>query len=138
MTSYLDSASGSAGDRARARAYHRDFWPGMLGYAVVLTAVIVWGQLDGPSAWRYVWALLPVLPALWMVRAVVRHVTRIDDYQRLLLLRGLAVGFAIAMIASLTVGFLGVAGLVLSAAGWIIYGAGMAGWAVSGALARRR
>lgn len=138
MTSYLDSGSRSAGDRARDRAYSRDFWPGMLGYVVVLTAVIIWGHLDGHSSWRYLWALLPVVPALWIVRAVVRQVTRIDDYQRLLLLRGLAVGFAIAMIASLTVGFLGVAGLALPGAGWIIYVAGMLGWAVTGALARKR
>jgi hypothetical protein len=138
MTSDLVNATRSAGDRARARAYYRDFWPGMVGYLVVLTAVIVWGHLDGPSSWRYLWALVPVVPALLIVRAVVRHVTRIDDYQRRLLLQGLAVGFAIAMLASLTVGFLGVAGLRLAAGGWIIYGAGMLGWAVTSGIARKR
>ncbi len=137
MTSELDSGGArSAGDKARARAYHRDFWPGILGYGIVLTAVLLWGDLDGPSPWRYVWALLPVIPAGWVVRAVVRHVSRIDDYQRMLLLKGLAVGFAVAMIASLTVGFLGIAGLALPAAGWIVYGAGMLGWAVAAAVAQ--
>lgn len=110
----------------------------MAGYVVVLTAVIVWGHLDGPSSWRYLWALLPVVPALWIVRAVARRVARIDDYQRLLLLRSLAVGFALAMIASVTVGFLGIAGLTLPAAGWIIYSAGMLGWALTGMLAKLR
>ncbi len=110
----------------------------MAGYGLVLAAVLVWGHLDGSSPWRYVWALLPVVPALWIVVAVVRHGNRIDDYQRLLLLRGLAVGFAVAMIASVTVGFLGVAGLVLPAAGWIIYGVGMLGWLVAGAVAQKR
>ncbi|MDQ2881624.1 MAG: hypothetical protein M3Y48_10440 [Actinomycetota bacterium] len=104
----------------------------------MLTAVITWGHLDGHSSWLYLWAVLPVIPALWMVRAIVRHIGRIDDYQRLLLLRGLAVGFAIAMIASLTVGFLGIAGLDLPAGGWIIYGAGMLGWAVTGMAATKR
>ncbi len=138
MTSELDSGSRSSGDKTRARAYHRDFWPGILGYGVVLTAVLIWGHLDGSSHWRYVWALLPVIPAVWIVRAVVRHLTRSDDYQRLLLLQGLAVGFAVAMIAALTVGFLGVAGLALPAAGWIIYGAGMAGWGIAGTLALKK
>jgi hypothetical protein len=110
----------------------------MLAYAVVLSAVLVWGHLDGHSSWRYLWALLPVLPALWAVRAVARHVTRIDDYQRLLLLQGLAVGFAVAMVAALTVGFLGIAGLRLEhgSAGWVVYGAGMLGWLVAGIRAR--
>lgn len=139
MTSRLDRTARSSGDRARARAYHRDFWPGIVGYLVVLAAVITWGRLDGHSPWRFLWALFPVVPALWVVRAVRRHVRRIDDYQRLLLLQGLSVGFAVAMITSVTVGFLGVAGLALPAAGWIIYSAGMLGWAgTSGILARKR
>ncbi len=39
MTSDRDNGSRRVGDRARTRAYHRDFWPGILGYVVVLTAV---------------------------------------------------------------------------------------------------
>ena len=56
------------------------------------------------------WVVLPVLPTLWIIRAVVRHLRPVDDYQRLLLLQGLSVGFALAMVASLVVGFLGIDG----------------------------
>lgn len=138
MTSDLDRSSGSAGDRARTRAYYWDFWPSVVGYALILSAVLVWGNLDGTSSWRYLWAVLPVVPALWMVRAVLRHVRRIDDYQALLLLQGLGVGFAIAMVTSLTVGFLGIAGLPMRAAGWVVYGAGMLGWLVASRLVQKR
>lgn len=144
MTSELDVRGRSAGDRARSRAYLLDFVPGMIGYAVVLAAVVAWGHLDGHSASRYLWAALPVLPALWVMRAVWRHIGRIDDYQRLLLLRGLAGGFAVAMIAAITMGFLGIAGLPISPpiTGWVVYSAGMVGWivsaAVGGAFAQRR
>ncbi len=131
MTSHLDSADVSVGDRDRSRAYHRDFWPSMVAYGIVLATVITFGDLDGTSPWRFVWALLPVLPTLWTVRAVVRHVRRIDDYQRMLLLQSLAVGFALAMVASLTVAFLEIAGLRLPAGGWVVYGVGMGGWAVA-------
>lgn len=111
----------------------------MVGYVVVLGAALRWGQLDGTSPVRFVWALLPLLPALWVVRAVVRHVRRIDDYQRGLLLKGVAVGFALAVIAALTVGFLGVAGLVMPLlAPWIIYGVGMLGWVVGSAVGTLR
>lgn len=138
MTSSLDSSSRSAGDRARARAYHRDFWPGIIGYAALLAAALAWGHLDGRSGWRYAWAVLPVLPALWVVRAVGRHVRRIDDYQRLLLLQGLGVGFAVAMVASITLGFLGLAGLPMRGAGWVVYSAGMLGWLTAGLAAQKR
>jgi hypothetical protein len=138
MTSDLDSSRRSSGDRARARAYQWDFWPGMAGYGIALTAVLRWGDLDGSNPWRFLWAVLPVIPALWIVRAVVRHVHRVDDYQRLLLVQSLGVGFAIAMIAAVTAGFLGIAGLPMQSAGWIIYGAGMLAWIVAGHLLPKR
>ncbi|MCA1676252.1 MAG: hypothetical protein LC799_30115, partial [Actinobacteria bacterium] len=122
----------SGGDRVRTRAYFQDFWLGIVGYVLVLSAVLVWGDLDGHSGWRYLWALLPVVPAGWVVRALVRHVRRIDDYQRRLLFEALGAAFGVAMIASLTVGFLGIADLTLSAsaAGWLIYSLGMLTWLV--------
>jgi integral membrane sensor domain MASE1 len=138
MTNKLDSKDRSEGDREKSHAYQREFWPGILAYAVVLVGVLVWGDLDGDSPWRFLWAVLPVIPALWIVRAVLRHVRRIDDYQRLLLLQALGGGFAVAMIASVTLAFLEIAGLSVPGVGWIIYGAGMLGWIVSGAVVGRR
>jgi hypothetical protein len=105
---------------------------------VLLTGVLLWGDLDGQSPWRFAWAVVPVLPALWIVRAVLRHVRRIDDYQRLLLLQALGGGFAVAMIAAVTMAFLEIAGLRVEGVGWIVYGAGMLGWIITGTIAGRR
>ena len=138
MTNKLDSKDRSEGDRARSRAYQLEFWPGIAAYAVVLTGVLLWGDLDGESPQRFLWAILPVIPALWIVRAVLRHVQRIDEYQRVLLLQALGGGFAVAMIASVTIAFLEIAGLRLPGVGWIIYGAGMLGWIITGAVVGRR
>lgn len=110
----------------------------MAAYVVVLAAVVVLGDLDGDSPWRFAWTLLPVLPAAWTVRVVLRHVRRVDEYQRLLLLESLAVGFAVAMLSALTLGFLAFAGLQPAATAWIVYGAGMLAWAVTGAVTGRR
>lgn len=120
-------------------AYLRDFWPGMAGYAAVLAAVLVWGHLDGHSVWRYVWAVAPLVPAVWILRAVLRHLGRVDEYQRLVLIRGLAGGFASAMIAAVTLGFLGSAHLPVPmfATGWIIYAIGMTGWVITSAITAR-
>ncbi len=42
------------------------------------------------------------------------------------------------MIASLTLGFLGIAGLPMRLSGWVIYGAGMLGWIVGANFAPKR
>jgi len=94
MTSKLDIGGPNEGDRVRARLFLLDFAPGVIGYLAVLAAVVVWGHLDGQSAWRHLWAVLPVVPALWVVRAVWRHISRVDEYQRLLTLKGIAGGSA--------------------------------------------
>ena len=138
MTSDLDSSSNSRGDRARTRAYLRDFLPGIGGYLVVLALVVRFGNLDGSSPWRFLWAVLPVIPALWCLRAVARHIGRIDDYQQRLLLKGIGVGFGVAMITAVTVGFLGIAGMDTRLAGWTIFAAGMLGWVVGAAVSAKR
>ncbi|MFN8077824.1 MAG: hypothetical protein U0Q15_20725 [Kineosporiaceae bacterium] len=136
MTSDLDSPS--LGDRARARAYSVDFGLAMAAYLVVLVAVLTFGGLDGDAPSRFVWALLPVLPAAWMLWAVQRHLARLDDYQRRLLLHGIAVGFGAAMLAAVTLGFLAAAGWAPEATPWLVFGAGMGGWGVASILAARR
>jgi hypothetical protein len=110
----------------------------MAAYAIVLAAVLTWGDLDGTSPWRFVRALAAALPVAWTVRAVVRHARRVDEFQRLLLLQSIAVGFAAAMLGAVTLGFLTVAGLRLEDAPWFVFGAGMLGWALSGIWAGRR
>lgn len=105
----------------------------MLAYGAVLALVVMFGHLHGHSAWRILWALLPVLPVGWALWAVVRHLRRVDELQQLLLLQGLGVGFAAAMLASITVGFLGIAGLDMRFAGWIVYGVGMLAWIIGAA-----
>jgi hypothetical protein len=128
---HTETGDVSLGDRARNRAYRREFWPGMVGYVVVLLAVSLLGHLDGTSNWRFVLALLPMAPLVLVVRAVMKHLHRVDDYQRQLTYRGLSVGFLVAMTASLTIGFLGFAGLQVPGAGWVVWSLGMTGWAAA-------
>ncbi|ABS05752.1 hypothetical protein [Kineococcus radiotolerans] len=143
MTSDLDttgSPRSSAGDRARTRAYARDFFPAIAGYVVAVVAVGVWGDLDGDGPWRYAWALLPVLPAALLVRAVARGIRRSDEYARLLQLGALAVSFAATMLACVLLGMLTIAGLPLPAQllPWLLFAAGMLSWIVAAAVTARR
>jgi O-antigen/teichoic acid export membrane protein len=137
MTSELDTTAPSRGDRARSLAYFRDLAPAMLAYVVIIGAVVAFGDLDGTSPWRFVWALLPVLPVLGVVRAVVRGLRRSDEYAQLVQLRGLAAGFAVAMVAYVILGMLTVAGLTAPAGPWLGFSAGMAAWAAATAVASR-
>jgi hypothetical protein len=138
MTNNLDRSGQSRGDRARAWAYVREFVPAMVAYCVVLALVLTFGNLDGTSPWRFVWAVLPVLPLIWVCVAVLRHLRRLDDYQQRLTLQGLGVGFAVAMAAAVTMGLLGAAGLQSPVTPWIIFGAGMAGWGITAIIVGRR
>ncbi len=131
MTSDLDTARRSAGGRSRATAYLRDFLPGILGYIVVLALVGAFGDLDGETPTRFGWAMLPVVPAVWLGWAVLRHLRRVDEYEQVVLLRGLSVGFAVAMLAAVVLGMLAVAGLDLLIAPWLVFAAGMTSWAVA-------
>lgn len=117
-------------ERRQRAAYLRDMVPAIAGYAVVLALVLslVGDEVDSLGEWALL--MLPVVPALWGVRAVVRHLRRIDEYQRLLQLEAMAAGFGVAMVTAITVGFVGVGGAATRAAGWIVYGAGMATWAL--------
>jgi len=138
MTRNLDTPVRSAGDRRRTQAYLREFVPGIVAYMVLLVAALTWGDLDGTSPWRFVWAALPVLPMVWIAVAVLRHLRRVDEYQRGKLLAGFAVGFAVAMLGSITLGILGTAGVHLEGEPFWIYAAGMIGWGVASAVSGRR
>lgn len=138
MTRNLDTSARSAGDRQRTRAYLREFVPGIVAYMVVLFAAITWGGFGGTSPWRFLWAALPVLPMIWIAVAVLRHLHRVDEYQRWQLLSGFAVGFAVAMLASISLGILESAGLRLEGSPFLVYTAGMMAWGVSSIVLSRR
>jgi uncharacterized membrane protein len=118
-------------ERRTQRAYQREFFPAVAGYVVVLMLVVALVDFDHAGSWKYAVAALPVLPALCGVRAVARHLGRVDEMQRSVQLTGMAAGFGLAMIAAITIGFFAMAGMATGRWGpWAIYSAGMLGWSV--------
>ncbi len=120
----------SEGDRDRLKLYHREFFPPMAVYLVVVfvTAVFVG---DDPAMPRRLLLLLPVVPALWAMRAIIRSLGRADEYERLVQLEAMAVGFGVAMVASMIVGFLGMhadPNRFNQVSPWIIFSAAMLAW----------
>jgi hypothetical protein len=117
-------------EQRRKVAYRRDMIPALVGYLALLAVAIavVGDEVEGPVEWFLM--LLPVVPAAWGVLAMIRHLRRVDEYQRLLQLEAMAAGFGVSMIAAITVGFVGIGGAATEAAGWIVYGAGTATWGI--------
>lgn len=84
------------------------------------------------------WALIQAIPVLVAVAVIVRHVRRIDEYQRAILYKGFSVGFAVAMVSAISIGLLDAAGVTLPVGYFIVYAAGMTGWLIAGFVLGRR
>lgn len=123
----------SDGDKQKRNSYLREFFPGMVLYvvAVLATSFLVG---DDPSMGRRMLLLIPVLPCLWSLRAVVRMLGRADERERLVHLEGMSVGFGVMIVVAITLGFVGLpgnVGVLAELSPWLIFGAGMAAWGIT-------
>jgi ABC-type cobalamin transport system permease subunit len=119
----------------------RRYSAGVLGamslYAVALVVSIRWLQHNPSPPWKYVIAVLPVLPALWIPIAAVRFLREMDELQRRIQLESLALGFTSAAALTLTYGFLQNAGLPDLSWVWVWPVMGVC-WLIGLAVSRRR
>ena len=108
-----------------ARAYRFELWTAIAVYVVLLTGSIRFGRplADGPL--RTAVLLLPMIGFGLMIRAIARHVARIDEYQRLRMLESVALAFSITAAVTFSYGFLETAGFpkLSMFTVWIVMGA---------------
>lgn len=93
------------------RRYARDFTVTMIAYVIVIIiSRLTLNKLED-SPWRFVIALLPMLPVIFLIVAFMRYLTAIDELQQKIQLH--AIGFAAGATGLLTFayGFLELAGL---------------------------
>lgn len=72
-------------------------------YSVLLVLSVRWLGVHPNSQWRIAVALVPMLPSLLIVVAVMRYLRRVDELQRQIQLE--ALGFAFAGTALITFGY---------------------------------
>jgi len=90
-----------------ARRYTRDMSGAAFIYAVVLVgSVFIVRRLDPPQWVAILLALASAAPALLMMRAFLRRLQGLDEFQRRVELEALALAAAIVGFASFTYGFL--------------------------------
>ena len=129
---YLSDSTGKTEfERNIGNQYMREAaWP-MAGYVVTILLLTTLVDLETAGAWKYLVVLVPVIPALWFMRAVVRHFGRVDEMHRQAQLEALAVSFGVTVIAAVTLGFLSIAGLDTDPWGpWAIFSIAMLTWLV--------
>jgi hypothetical protein len=101
----------SSSDVARYRAAVRDTMPGMVTLVVVQGSLVLLDPDGGVSGWNLLWSVLPLVPAGWLVWAQLRSLRRADEYQRMMQLEAMAVGFGTVIVLSLAGGLLDGAGI---------------------------
>jgi hypothetical protein len=107
-----------------ARAYRYELWTAIAVYVVLLLASIRYGGPMAEGPLRTVVLLAPLLGCALMIRAIARHVARIDEYQRLRMLESVALAFAITGAVTISYGFLEMAGFpkLTMFSVWIVMG----------------
>lgn len=131
MTSDLDSDEESPLELRRQRVFRMRMWVGVGCFLLANAALYQWGGLNGTSPWRFVWAVLPLLPLVWIVTVTVLRVRQMDEYQVKLYFPGLAVGFTVSMVTAVTVGTLSSAGLTMPNGGWAVCVIGVLAWEIT-------
>jgi len=92
------------------RAYRIELWTAIAVYVALVVASIHFDRPMEGGLLRTVVLLSPMIGFAMMIRAIARHVARIDEYQRLRLLESLALAFAITGAVTFSYGFLETAG----------------------------
>lgn len=134
MTSDLDTGGESSIELRRRRTFRVRIRIGIGCLVLANLALALWGRESGPFRW--VLAVLPLLPIVWIVIVMVLRARQMDEYQVKLFFPGLAVGFTLSMVTALTLGTLSSAGIAVPTSGWLVALVGLVSWEFTNLLVR--
>lgn len=132
MTNKLDrlDRGSSLGDKQRKRAYLREFVPAMVLYIMAIGATSAIGRDTTPKKVLFLCATF--VPVLLVAIAIFRHIRRLDDFEKLMIFRAMAIGFGLAMVTSIFFALASSAGLEFNPdlSAWAPFMIGMTAWGV--------
>lgn len=102
---------------AAARRYTREFVPAMTAYVVALLVSVYALRLVDALWARAALALLPVVPIVFVARALLRFVRDSDELQRRIQLESFALASLVLTLGAFSLGLLAIAGVVRLDAG---------------------
>jgi hypothetical protein len=111
MSNESDRERRSSSDVARDRAAVRDLIPGLVALLVTQGSLVLLDPHGDVNAWYVGWSISPLIPALWLVRTQLVGLRRADEYQRIVQLEAMAIGFGAVIILCLIGGLLDAAGI---------------------------
>jgi hypothetical protein len=82
-------------------------------YLGLLPFTLNWIEDHPGSPWRNLVALAPVIPGAFIAWGMVRAIAKLDELSRKILLDGMAISFAFTLVLTMSLGFLGMAGLAM-------------------------
>lgn len=83
----------------------------LIFYIGLLAVAVAWAPKMDPSLWRYVVALLPMIPGVFLAFGILRVSSKIDEMERRILLEAVAFSFIFTLILLLSFGLLGLVGV---------------------------
>ena len=89
-----------------ARTYFKEFGGAIVAYTAVLIASVILINSNPEAMWRYPVALLPMIPAIFVLVAVTRQLGRLDELQRRIQFEALAFAFGGTALLTFGYGFL--------------------------------
>jgi hypothetical protein len=106
-------------EREANRKYRLELGAAMLVYMAVLFGSIHLGKPMEPGAARTLLLMLPAIPLLLAIWAIVRHFGRMDEFMRLRSLESFAIAGAVTAGVTFTYGFLEGAGFPKLSMFWV-------------------
>jgi hypothetical protein len=101
----------SRSDVAQEQAAVRDVVPAMVVLLMLQGSLILLDPHGEVTVWYLLWSFSPLAPALWLIWAQLRGLGRADEYQRVIQLESMAIGFGSVILLSLIGGLLDAAKL---------------------------
>ena len=80
-------------------------------YLGFLAIAVNWVPVMEPSTWRYIIALLPMIPGIFLAFGILRIASKIDEMERRILLEAVAFSFILTFILLLSFALLGLVGV---------------------------
>lgn len=115
-------------ERRAAVRYVWELSAGIAAFLILFLLLPSWWTTT-PGTWPHLMVvLLPIVPLVWVVIALWRHLGNVDEMQRSVLIHSLAFGFAASMLATIAIALLRGEGIPVPGGEWIIFIAGMASW----------
>ncbi|MEO8330759.1 MAG: hypothetical protein ABI586_12190 [Candidatus Nanopelagicales bacterium] len=111
MTDHGSQERTSNYDAAQSRAFLRDSLPAVAALVLIQGSLIVIDPEGAITGWTLIWSLLPLVPACFLGWAQIRCLRRADEFQRLVQLEAMAIGFGAMVLLAFAGGLLDAAEL---------------------------